>query len=221
MSWGAVGSLRFVTDRHPRGFRTGGATAVFVALVLAVSACRSDDPYVPAGIMRTPAPDVSIVSLPDVTAGGADFAFRAADGGIFVMYFGYTSCPDICPTTMADLRSALRELGDDAERIEVGMATVDPLRDTDSVIAAYVHAFFPEGRAFRTEDDRALRAAADAFGAAFEVTFNDEGLEEVIHTAFLYAVDDAGRLRLTWPFGIESEDMARDLRALLQEETNA
>jgi protein SCO1/2 len=207
-----------VTKRWLRGKGAGGAAAAAALLLMVLAACGEEAPYVPAGIVRSPAPDVSSVSLPDVSAGGIDFVFRAAEGELLILYFGYTACPDICPTTMADLRSALRELGGRAARVAVGMVTIDPHRDTDDIITAYVHAFFPEGHAFRTDDPDALRAAADAFGAGYAVTIDDEGVEEVVHTAFLYAIDDTGHLRLMWPFGIESEDIARDLNALLEEQ---
>ena len=210
---------RIVASNRSRGIVVG--VAVALTAVLLVSGCGEDAPYVPAGIVRTPAPDVSSVNLPEASAGGAPFAFRAEPGKLFILYFGYTACPDICPTTMADLRTALRQIGDSADRVDVGMVTIDPLRDTDELITAYVQAFFPAGHAFRTDDPEALRAAADAFGAGYEVTFDDQGVEEVIHTAFLYAIDDSGHLRLMWPFGIESEDIARDLNALLEEQTNA
>jgi protein SCO1/2 len=206
------------TDRA----RTGrfAAAVAGIALALVAGSCGSDAPFVPAGSVRSPAPDVSGLSLPESSAGGAEFFFKAPPGKLFILYFGYTACPDICPTTMADLRAALRTIGDKADRVEVGMATVDPLRDTDELITAYVRGFFPTGRAFRTDDAVALQAAADAFGAAYQVSFTDEGLEEVIHTAFLYVVDDTGHLRLSWPFGIQSEDIASDLNHLIEEYTN-
>jgi len=193
------------------------AAAALVALALLVAACGSSGPYVPAGNVRTPSPDVGMVSLPESTNGGAEFFMKAPPGKFFVLYFGYTACPDICPTTMADLREALKQIGSGADRVEVGMVTVDPLRDTDEIISGYVHAFFPEGRGFRTDDADALRAAADAFGAVYEVTVADDGSEEVIHSAFLYLIDDTGHLRLSWPFGMQSEDIARDLQEYLKE----
>jgi protein SCO1/2 len=189
----------------------------FVALALLIPACGSDEPYVPSGNVRSPSPDVSGISLPESTNGDTAFFMKAPAGKLFVLYFGYTACPDICPTTMADLREALKQIGDGANRVEVGMVTVDPLRDTDAIITGYVQAFFPDGHAFRTEDPDELKAAASAFGAAYDVSFADDGTEEVIHTAFLYLVDDTGHLRLAWPFGTRSEDIARDLTEYLKE----
>ena len=78
------------------------------------SACGGDEREL-VGLTRDPEPQVDGVALPDVSRGGAPFDFRAPDGGLLVVYFGYTNCPDVCPTTMADLRVALDDLGDDAD----------------------------------------------------------------------------------------------------------
>ena len=90
-------------------------TAVLLAaLVVTLGACSSNRAEL-TGFVREPNPDVGSFSLPDVTVGGAEFNFVAPADGVLVMYFGYTSCPDVCPTTMSDLRRALERLGDDAE----------------------------------------------------------------------------------------------------------
>lgn len=196
-----------------------GRWALFVVLTLVVSACSDDAaPYVPAGIVRTPPPNVGLVSLPDVTADSTDFFFRAQPGEFLIVYFGYTSCPDICPTTMTDLRRALRDLETGADRVDVAFVTVDPDRDVPEVVTAYTQTFFSNGHALRTEDDRELRKAAGAFGALYDVRTNDEGFVEVGHSAVLYVVDDDGLLRLQWPFGTRSIHITEDLDALLEQE---
>lgn len=73
---------------------------------------------------------VADVSLPDVGNGGEPMPFVGPDEGVLVVYFGYTFCPDVCPSTLADLRTGLSDLGDDVDRGDVAMATVDPGRDT-------------------------------------------------------------------------------------------
>jgi protein SCO1/2 len=188
---------------------------VFAAVfVLAVAGCSSE-PKELSGFVRNPLPNVASASLPDVSNGGVDFAMRAPDGEILVLYFGYTSCPDVCPTTLADLKSALRQAGETAERVNVAMATIDPGRDADEVITGYVQSFIPGAHALRTDSEEELRAAADTFGADYGVTLNDEGVYEVFHTAHLYAIDDSGLLQVTWAFGTEPENIARDLEILL------
>lgn len=189
--------------------------ALTVVLGLLVAACGSEE-YVPAGIIRTPAPDLSHMTLPDVT-NDVDRPIVAPEDGILVVYFGYTYCPDVCPTTMSVLRRAINDLGDDGDRIDVAMVTVDPERDTPEVLTSYVHAFSPDGFAVRTTDPERLEELAEPFGARYSLTTRDDGYVEVVHTGFLYAVDDEGRLRLTWPFGIDDDSVRKDLRALLDD----
>ena len=88
-------------------------------------------------------PTVGDLALPDLTADGDRFALRAEPGECSVVYFGYTNCPDFCPTTLSDLRLAIRRLSDGlADRVEVAMATVDPDRDIP-VLADYVDQLLP------------------------------------------------------------------------------
>ncbi len=168
-----------------------------------------------AGFVRTPLPEVGALSLPDASDGGQAFALQAGEDGLLLFYFGYTSCPDVCPTTMADVRSAIGKLGDDGERVSLAMATIDPERDRDDVLTGYVHAFVPGGHALRTEDGDALQEVADAFGVTYDVTTNPEGEIEVVHTGSLFGIDDQGRLQVTWPFGFSADDLARDMKILL------
>lgn len=196
------------------------ALAVALAAVALVTASCGDDgaPTGLAGIVREPLPDVSAVALPSASGDGAPLSVRAEPGGISVVYFGYLSCPDVCPTTMADLRTALGGLPEaDRAKVTVTMVTIDPGRDSASSLAAYVRGFVGDaGRAARTDDDAQLRAAASAFGADYAVTKAADGTVEVSHTAYVYLVDDQGRLRLTWPFGIKPPDMKNDLTQLLR-----
>ena len=160
---------------------------------------------------------VGDVSLPDVGNGGEPLSFVGPDGGILIVYFGYTFCPDVCPTTLSDLRTALGDLGEDAQRVEVAMTTVDPGRDSDDVITVYLHAFIPDGHPLRTEDDAALRAAADALGVEYSVIEGANGTTEVLHTAHLFAVDDTGEVRAVWSFGTEPETITSDIESMLSE----
>ena len=202
-----------------RGVRLAVGALLTSALLVS---CGEDAPYVPAGLVRTPAPDVGALSLPESTADGADFAFRAEPGHLLLLYFGYTGCPDICPTSLADIRTGLRQIGEDrAARVDVAFATIDPDRDTDSVMTAYIHAFFADGHGLRTDDPERLATVAAPLGVTFDVSTNADGYVEVIHSAWIYVIDDQGLLRLMWPFGTEPEDIAADLRHLLRELDNA
>lgn len=143
-------------------------------------------------------------------------ALRAVPNGILLVYFGYTMCPDVCPTTMSDLRLALEDLSrSDRERVQVALVTVDPERDTAAVLGRYVRHFVPDGHALRTTDAGLLREVARGFGAGYEVRRTPEGEVEVSHTAFLYAVDGDGRLVLQWAFGTRWKVLRDDVEALL------
>jgi protein SCO1/2 len=166
-------------------------------------------------VQRQPPPDVSGPTLPDSTDGGDDFSFVAGDGRVLLVYFGYTSCPDVCPTTLSDVRVALRDLGSDAEKVDLAMARFDPGRDTGEILSGYAQSLVPDAHALVTSDDARLRAAADAFGASYGVEDSGAGESDVFHAGFLYAVDDTGLLRVTWPFRTPPDDLANDLGLLL------
>jgi len=184
------------------------------ACVLALASCGSGEREL-VGYTIEPAAQVDAVALPDVSRGGEPFALRAEPGGLLVVYFGYTNCPDVCPTTMADLRAAMRQLGDDADRIAVAMVTIDPDRDT-AVLADYVGSFIEGAHALATDVAADLQAVASPFGVTYLVAPNSAGEIEVTHTPGLYVVDDAGQLALTWTFGVTAGDLAGDLEQLLE-----
>jgi protein SCO1/2 len=189
------------------------------AALMTASACGGESAEL-SGFRREPAPEVGQFSLPDLTDGGAEFPMRADDGGLLVVYFGYTNCPDFCPTTLSDLKLAMQRLDDDdADRIDVAMVTVDPDRDLP-VLVEYIQSFFEDGHALGTDDDRRLARVAAPFGVSYDVEETADGVE-VAHTTFLYAVDDAGELALTWQFGVSIDDLETDLEILLDEEDSA
>jgi len=201
-------------------------TVVVVGLALALAGCSSDDtnadlpdldPLAARPIAETSAIGRSVaeLSLPDVANDGRPFFMQAQQGEILVVYFGFTACPDICPTTLADVKETLSILGSDAERVAVAMVTIDPERDTDETMQAYLRSFVPDGVPLRTGFPDELTAVVDAFDAAFDVIKTADGGVEVFHTAYLYAIDDTGVIRTIWPFGAEPEMIASDITELL------
>lgn len=170
-----------------------------------------------AGIVRDPAPAVDATTLPSLTGEGDEgneVVFRAEPGGLKAIYFGYTNCPDVCPTTMADWTVALRRLPEVvASQIDTVMVTVDPERDSE-VLSGYVQSFVPDAVAAGTFDADRLARAAEPFGASYEVTTNSDGEIEVAHSGFLYLVGDDGTLLVAWPFGTSSQEMAADVEQL-------
>ncbi len=207
-------SQRQMHERHGLAWQFR-LLAVILLAVSTLTACGPDlSEQALGGIVRDPAPVVGDLSVPRARD-GADHYLRARHGGVLVVYFGYTACPDVCPTTMSDLSAALEGLGDSASDVEVAMITIDPDRDTSDVLGAYVGHFVDGGYALRTEDSVALRAVADGLGADYSVELTEEGDIEVGHTAFLYAVDEDGRLLVTWAFGTPPAEIEHDLAILL------
>lgn len=210
---------------------TGRAwVAILATTVLLAAACGGDDTAGDAGPLgangdrelagyrRDPAPVVGDLSLPDVAADGEEMAIRATPGGILAVYFGYTNCPDFCPTTLSDLRLATRRMDPElAARVGLAMVTVDPNRDLP-VLADYVRSFFDDAHALGTTDPSRLAEIAAPFGAGYQISTGDDGEIEVAHTTSLYAVDDDGEIVLTWQFGVPIDDLAADLTQLLAEE---
>ncbi len=158
-------------------------------------------------------------TLAEVAPDGTEteFAFRAPEGELLAVYFGYTSCPDVCPKTMADLRTALEELPpEEAGRVSVAMVTVDPERDTPEVLNGYVGSFFERSHALRTTDMAELESVEAAFLASSSITPDPDGEGyEVSHTASTALVDDRGQVLAFWPFGLGADHMADDLQTLL------
>lgn len=190
--------------------------------LVGVTACGDDEPahelvgYRPSGLQQ-----VDTVAMDDASNGNQPFEFRANEGELLVVYFGYTFCPDVCPTSLSIFKNALSQLGDDAAKIDLAMATIDPARDTSEVISGYVQSFVPDAHGLRTDDDTVLREVTSTFGVTFMVTSNAEGEVEVAHSGAMYVVDDQGELVITWPFGITAEDVAADLEVLLDEAQRA
>ncbi len=188
--------------------------SVLLAFALIAAACGGEEATL-AGYEIEPDPAVGTYSLPAVNQAGGDFDFRADDDEILMVYFAFTNCPDFCPTTLADTRIALNELGARADEVDVAVVTIDPDRDTAEILTNYVETFIADATALRTEDQTLLRETAFAFGADYRIVTDDAGEIEVGHTTNLFAVDDTGSLVLTWPFGVTTDDIVNDLTILL------
>jgi protein SCO1/2 len=141
----------------------------------------------------------------------ADFRGKAV-----VLFFGFTHCPDVCPTTLADMAQVKRKLGPLGERVQVLFVTVDPERDTQDKLARYVPAFDPSFLGLRG-DPEATRAVAKEFKVYFEKRPGaTPGEYSVDHSAQSYVIDPQGRLRLFVRHERIGEDLAPDLRTLLE-----
>lgn len=136
-------------------------------------------------------------------------------GQVVVVFFGFTSCPDVCPTALADAAAAVRELGADGSRVQVLFVTVDPRRDTPQLLRQYVPAFHP-GFLGLTGDEAAIEGAKKAFGVyASRREGTTADTYTVDHSAQLFVFDAHGRIRLVVPPGKGAKALASDLRVLL------
>ena len=141
----------------------------------------------------------------------ADFRGKAV-----VIFFGYTHCPDICPTTLVDMAAVMKQLGGDAARVQVLFVTVDPERDTPEVLSKYVPAFDP-GFLGLSGDAAATQRAAQEFKIFYEKRAGSTpSAYTVDHSGQSYVIDPQGRMRLFVRHDRIAQDLAADLRTLLK-----
>jgi len=226
--------LRVVTPRRRhdrraarRGRRVLGVTVlgatVLAALLLPLAACGKDQAAAElSGYTREPVPDVAKVVLP-LADGSGTLPAAAQKGGYRLVFFGFTSCPDVCPTTLSDLKRAIKQLpADQRGKVDVAVMTIDPDRDLPAKITEYVDTFFPKnGTALRASEPAVLSAAAGAFGVSYGVKAGTDGTPDVSHSGDLYVVDDDGKVVLQWPFGTAAASMSSDLATLFARQQSA
>lgn len=189
------------------------AAFVAVALVALTLGCSPDAP-------KFKASDVTGASF------GRDFALTDATGKArtladfrgkaVVIFFGYTQCPDVCPTTLAALAEAMKQLGPDADRVQVLFVTIDPARDTPALLGQYVPAFDPRFLGLYGDDDATQKVARE-----FKIIYQKQpgatpDTYTMDHSAGTYIFDPQGRLRLFVSHGQGPEVFAHDLREILR-----
>lgn len=195
-----------------------GAVALAVAAIVLLRA----DPALP-GIVRDPAPNVEGLAFDDVWEREQPVRtdLLPAEDEVMVAYFGYLSCPDMCPLTMGDLRRARQLLGEElAARTTVAFITLDPARDGPEELQRYLGLFFDRGvRALTAPDAASLEMATERLGVRYEVEEPDPGTTdyEVAHSAITYVIDDRGQVVRELPFGTTAEEYALVLRTALQD----
>ena len=136
-------------------------------------------------------------------------------GKVTVVFFGYTQCPDVCPTTMAELAQVKKALGKDGERVQGVFITVDPERDTPETLKAYMASFDPSFVALRGTPEE-TKATAKEFKVFYaKVPGKAEGSYTMDHTAGSYVLDPKGKVRLFVRYGSPAEALTADLKALL------
>jgi protein SCO1 len=140
----------------------------------------------------------------------ADFKGKAV-----VLFFGYTHCPDVCPTTMAELSQAMQQLGPEAARVQVLFVTIDPARDTQDVLSQYVAAFNPSFIGLRPNDAQLAKVAKDFRVYYAKVPGKAADGYTMDHTAASYVFDPSGKLRLFARDGQGAQPWVHDLKLLL------
>jgi protein SCO1/2 len=185
---------------------------LFLLLSLLLAAC--DEPKLPSPFHATEAgakfaqADFHLTDHNGKPRTLADFR-----GKVVVLFFGYTHCPDVCPTTLADMTQVMRMLDKDADKVQVLFATVDPERDKPELLAQYVPAFHPSFLGLYG-DAQATAQAARAFDVMYQKQPTTSGYN-MDHTAGSILIDMDGKVRLLAPYGQRAEWLAQDIRLLL------
>src|SRR5262245_12343168 len=148
---------------------------------------------------------------------GARVSLHDFRGKLVLLYFGYTFCPGVCPTTLANVAQVLHQLGARANQVQLLMISVDPERATLDRLAAYVPHFQPSFLGL-TGSAADVAAVAPLFGIYFEKGESTTATDYLVsHSATLMVIDQQGIMQLIIPFGTAVQDMAADLASLLQE----
>ncbi len=142
-------------------------------------------------------------------------------GKVTVVFFGYTQCPDVCPTTMIEMAQVRKSLGKDADRVQGVFVTIDPERDTPAVLKAYMASFDPSFVALRGTLEQTAAAAKEFKVFYAKVPSKSEGSYTMDHTAGSFLIDASGKVRLFERYGDGGEAMTADVKALLAEGTSA
>jgi protein SCO1/2 len=194
------------------GFRPGRWLALASVIALAgLAACSKQEPWALNDITGLMPP--LEFSLSDQNGQAVNAATYR--GRLTVLYFGYTHCPDVCPTTLATLSQAIRNLGADADKVRVLFVTVDPARDTPAVLKRYVNAFGPAFVGLRG-DDAALEALTRRYRVAYSREKPDaRGNYDVTHSSALFIFDANGKARLLATGSDKAAPITQDLRRLL------
>ena len=159
-----------------------------------------------------PAPEFELTQ-----GNGSNFRLSEKRGNVVLLFFGYTSCPDVCPTTLSEMKRVMADLGADAERVQVVFVTVDPQRDTAQKLKEYVSIFNPTFIGLSGSMEELEKVWSD-----FGVYREEEELPNsatgylVNHTARVYLIDRDGNLRLSYSYGTATDDFVHDLKILFK-----
>ena len=188
-------------------------SALLVGATGLISACSQDKPQ-----------------FKNIDITGADYAknFQLTDqngqlrslkdfrGKVVILFFGYTQCPDVCPTTMAELAEVKKALGKDGDKLQVLFVTVDPERDTPQVLKGYMTNFDPSFLALRPTPDKLAEVAKDYKVYYKKVDGKTPTSYTMDHSAGSYVYDPQGNLRLYYRYGSGTQALVSDIELLLK-----
>jgi len=195
--------------------RLSAVLAIFTASAGMMSGCSDNKPSF-VSIDVTGANYARDFRLPD--ADGRERSIQEFAGKVVVVFFGFTQCPDVCPTTMNELAEIRKLLGKDGDRLQGIFVTVDPQRDTPEVLKAYLGNFDPSFVALRPASPEQLAALAKDFKIYYKRVEGRTATSYTMdHSAGSYVYDTKGQLRLFTRYGMGVKPLAGDIRQLLQQ----
>lgn len=158
-----------------------------------------------------PAPNFTLI---DETQ--TPFELNQLKGKWVFLFFGYTSCPDICPATLSQMRQVEEQLGALAEQVEVVFISVDPERDTPEKLQEYVSHFGEDFKGLSGTSEQ-IAMVAQLYGVSYEKEESDSAIGYLVsHSAYLYLIDPHFEWRAIYPFGVSSTDIVADVRFLMR-----
>jgi len=193
--------------------RVGLGLAVLIGVVMVITIVIPNRENF-RGTLYDPALSAPEIEL--TQADGSNFRLSEERGDVVLLFFGYTFCPDVCPTTLSELRKIQTELGNDATKVQVVYITVDPDRDTPEKVQEYVSVFNPSfiGLSGTQEELEPVWKNYGVFRQIEETVSENSYL--VTHTARVYLIDQDGNLRLSYAFGTPTDDILHDVQLVLQ-----
>jgi len=199
------------------GALIGGAVLALVVVAAAVFLVfrGRETPYTYSGGFYAQPEAAAPLNLTDMN--GEAFTLDQLKGNVVVVYFGYTTCPDICPTTLIDYQAVKEELGADADRVKFVLVTIDPERDTEAKLKEYLAFFDPEFIGLRGDEAQTEQVKQDYGVLVHRVEYPDSATKYLLdHSTQTFVIDPQGRLALTFPYGMDPVLMAQDIRHLLE-----
>jgi protein SCO1/2 len=202
-------SLFAVLPQAGKHVLAGVLAAGLLAAAMPFAAC------VPSGAPPSAPPEGAGISFTLTAADGGAVSERTYRGKWLIVYFGYTFCPDICPTTLIEMASAIEKLGSRAETVQGLFITVDPKRDTPEVLNEYVTSFDPRIIGL-TGSPAQIAMAAKRFNVFYERRDTDDGGHVYDHTSLIYLIDPDGRFLKAIAHDAGAQQIADTLAMLMK-----